>query len=136
MSVCYLLAPLNAQLGTILHTISHSFEMPTNILSHNSNGYLKTEIHANHEHKKNVINHDHNIIEVIDAIVAHSNENDNPTKKHQLEIKVKKHLSTNASKLPPNLTRKTQIKFYPVLKSLPTVHLEQEKHPPKDIQLA
>lgn len=130
MSICYLFAPLNTQLGSVIHTISHSLEMPSNILSHSSNEHLKTEIHTNHDHKRVVISHNHTIIEIIDSIVNESNEKDNSNKKHKSELKVKKHLSTNTSKLPLNITRKKLVKFYPISQIISPVHLYKQTQPP------
>ena len=73
MSCCYLLGPVQHHVTTILHEIAHGLEMPSSVLSHNSAGYDE-EVHQAHKHEIVTVDHDHELIDLVDTIFEASNE--------------------------------------------------------------
>lgn len=94
MSLCYLLNPLQNQINTILHGISHGLEAPSSLLSHKVGSKTSSEVHENHSHDDRNIEHEHPIVDLIDSIFEASNQNDDSDHSQLIEIKWDKHINT------------------------------------------
>ncbi len=95
VGLCYMLAPIQNQLLRGLHAVSHQFEMPSTILSHQSNGTITHSVHAQHNHEMGHSDHDHSFIDLIDTVFEASGA-DQSSDKNELKISsLKKHLITN-----------------------------------------
>lgn len=92
MGICYLMAPLHQQIGTVLHSVSHFFEMPGHIMSHDS--FLDHDSFKKHKHMEHEIggtDHDHGIIDFLDSIFKASNDEDDSQDALTTKIKIDKH---------------------------------------------
>lgn len=92
MGVCYLVAPLHQQIGTVLHSVSHFFEMPGHVMSHDSflaHDSFKEHPHIAHEKRAN--DHDHGVLDFLDSIFEASNDEDDSQDGLTPQIKIDKH---------------------------------------------
>lgn len=68
MSILYMLGPAHLEVNKLLHFIAHTIEMPDTILSHQKKSTaIKT--HQNNHHKDAIVQHDHEIIELVQKIL-------------------------------------------------------------------
>ncbi|WP_339704492.1 hypothetical protein [uncultured Kriegella sp.] len=92
MGICYLTTPLHQQIGTVLHSVSHFFEMPGHVMSHDSfvdHDSFKEHLHI--EHEIGVNDHEHGILDFFDSIFKASNDEDDSKDAFITKIKIDKH---------------------------------------------
>ena len=78
MGIFYLIGPLNKQVYHILHTVSHSFAPPTQIIGHSTHTTTQEKVHVFHDHKMQQAAHEHEVIGfVTDALEAFQNPDQN-----------------------------------------------------------
>jgi len=77
MSLLYVFAPVHVEINKLLHTISHSLEMPDYILTHQDASDIHTPIrtHESETHKNIIAHHDHKVIVLLDNILEGANQN-------------------------------------------------------------
>ncbi len=100
MSICYLVNPLQQQIGIVLHEISHGLELPNYVMSHKTKVNANSEIHLKHSHDMVTSDHEHNLIDFIDTLFQASDESNHSNDSLFIEIKWDKHISSYSLKLP------------------------------------
>lgn len=95
MSLIYVFGPAHVEVNKLLHVLSHSLEIPDNILSHKNNTktFLEINIHKSEHHKNKTKQHKHEVITFLDKILEGSDQNNIPSKVPVVTRKIDKHLS-------------------------------------------
>ncbi len=106
--ICYLLSPLQNQIVRVLHSISHSIEMPQALLS---NDHDSTGIHNQHNHSTTLFEHNHKLINLVNSVFEASNDHKDHEETILNKVKVKKHINSSSIQLPLNY-KYTIIKEY------------------------
>jgi len=130
MGICYLMNPLQQQIKTIFHTISHAIEVPNSVMGHNSNSE-NDEIHGHHAHQTDAIQHDHSLIDLIDSVLSASNENKDSEDSILIEIKIDKHITTYQFALFENLALEKLSNFWAPKEKQKRGYFQNEKEPPQ-----
>lgn len=130
IGICYLMNPLQKQIKTIFHTISHAIEMPGSVMSHNSHA-INSEIDVHSDHETVVLKHDHKYIDLIDAVLFASNENNDNEDSILIEIKLDKHITAYQFQLFENLKIAELHHFWMLKAKLKNGYLKKLKEPPK-----
>ncbi len=71
ISMCYVLSPIQKQVSTLMHFVSHQLEMPHYVLNHENESEKK-----NHKHKINIVEHEHSFIDIVTTFLKHSCDGD------------------------------------------------------------
>jgi len=119
MSICYLINPLQNQIIEVLHSLSHSLEIPSSIFTHENKSITAFESHESHSHDNRVSEHEHELIDLVDLILDGSSEDKDSEDAPLKEFKVKKHLVAYSLKLPFKFfvnSSKTTFFYHPKLK--------------------
>lgn len=130
MSICYLMNPLQQQIKSAFHAISHAIEVPTSVMGHNSNSEID-EIHGNHKHQKNANHHDHSLIDLIDSVLTASKESNDSEDSMIVVVKIDKHINTYQYRLFENSTLEELNIFWALKEKQKRGHLEKQKKPPQ-----
>ena len=94
MSFLYLLGPAHLEIKKFMHAVVHIFEMPNNLLSHQKRSN-DIEIHQIKEHQKEVINHNHVVIDLVDKILEVADNSSELPDTIVLTHKIDKHNSND-----------------------------------------
>jgi len=124
---------LQHQVVDVLHSISHSFEMPSSLLSHNNDSYTIIKPHHNHHHDNRLKKHDHKLIDLVGSIIETSNQNHNSEDLPLQKLKVKKLLVLFNYKLPKKFTKKSAFIFDEPIAILQQGHSKRIEDPPIQI---
>jgi len=123
MGTCYLLNPLQQQINTVFHKISHGLEIPNFVIPHSmDSGYH--EVHRDLQHISEEAFHEHEFLDLVNSFFEASNEENHSRDSFLFTIKLDKHLIPNwyiKSKIIVveidnnyNMTRKNTLKgFFP-----------------------
>lgn len=130
MSICYLVNPLQPQIKTIFHTVSHAIEVPNFVMSHNSNS-LNNEFHGHQEHRTHTMQHDHSIMDLIDSVFTAFNENNDSEDSILFKIKMDKHITTYEFELIEGLKIKVLPNFWALEKKQKSGFFQNIKKPPQ-----
>lgn len=132
MSICYLMNPLQQQINTVLHNISHGLELPNSVLSHKANSTTEAqEIHVAHEHDRTAAEHEHLLIDFIASIFEASNQENDSDNSQLVEVKWDKHISVYQFKLPDSFVFNMNTCFYSLEKRLKKGYSKKRKEPPQ-----
>lgn len=131
MSICYLMTPLQNQITSVLHELSHGLEMPNSVLSHKANEHSFIEIHNPHEHKTQNSSHEHPLIDLVDLVFDSSKENHKSDKKSLSKVELKKHITFDEVILPIKFQNKTNKLFFAYDTALLVGFSEELDAPPK-----
>lgn len=101
MSICYLAHPLQLQINTLLHELSHGLELPNHVLSHENTTDLTYAVDSHHSHGKRITDHTHHLIDFLDILFQASNDDKNPKDAMFSKLKLDKHLTYYELLLPP-----------------------------------
>ena len=131
MSICYLMTPLQNQITSVLHELSHSLEMPNSVLSHKSNEHSFIKIHEPHEHETQNSSHEHPLIDLVDFVFDSSKENHKSDKKSLSKEELKKHITLNKVILPIKFKNNSNKLFFVHEAELRVGFSEELDAPPK-----
>ncbi len=130
MSICYLMSPLQHQVGTVLHEFIHSFEMPSAILGHKVSSHNLIELHQQHEHTNLDNTHEHPFIDLVETVLEASNENKDSDK---IPLsKIKKHLTSDEMNLPKKFKKEVAFTCIKLKVKLHSGHFNLVEVPPKN----
>ena len=101
MSICYLMNPLQQQINTVLHELSHGLELPNYVMTHEIDSKDAFETHVDDSHYDNAFTHKHTLVDFINTIFQASNDNNNSNDSQHTEITWDKHITSNRLELPP-----------------------------------
>lgn len=90
ISVIYLVLPIHNEVKSLLHSISHSLEMPNVVMSHN---YQKHQV-IDYEKSERTA-HKHKLIDLLDYVFGADSSEKDSNKPYNLEHKVDKHFSSS-----------------------------------------
>ena len=93
MGICYLMNPMQHQINTVMHSIVHKLTPPASILSHHS-AHGQFEEHQSPDHYAPNLDHDHQIIDLVNTIFEASNEEENSNDPNYIDTKWDKHISS------------------------------------------
>ena len=94
--------PLHKEVKYVLHSISHTLEMPTNLISHNQNENL------NYKFKTSTTRyHEHNILDLFDSLSEASNNTKNPNLPNMVDIKIDKHFHSSKYRVQKSVAKKS-----------------------------
>ena len=133
MSFLYILGPAHLEIKKFMHTIVHTFEMPNNLLSHQKRT-ADIQIHQQNEHKKEVIDHNHDIIDLVDKILKEVDKENTPKEGIVKSKKIDKHKRTyekDAQKKSNLVSFKSKCCFYQSKNKTCKGYLIGLKKPPK-----
>lgn len=131
MSICYLLNPLQHQINTVLHELSHGLEMPSSLLSHETPLDTSSKVHESHDHSEHVDEHEHLIVGFLNTIFEASNQDDASGNSQLVEIKWDKHITSYQFTLTPNFKNKIEKHFFPSKEKLKLGHSKKLEEPPQ-----
>lgn len=135
IGICYLANPLQNQISTVFHEISHVLEVPENLLSHPIASNHGNDTHHYDEHYKLVEDHQHKLIDLIDSIL-NASDNDEPSKESLLtDIKFDKHITTRNYTIKKVLPTSVQANHGTPKNKIHTGHLEVLEKPPRNFLL-
>ena len=130
IGICYLMNPLQPQIKSIFHTISHAIEVPNSVIGHDSNSENE-EVHGHFEHEIADLQHDHTLIDLLDTVLTASNETKDADDSLIIEIKIDKHITTCKYQLFANPTVVESNKFWLPKEKLKSGYLQNQKEPPR-----
>ena len=130
IGICYLMNPLQPQIKSIFHTISHAIEMPNSVIGHDSNSE-NDEIHGHFEHEIADLQHDHTLIDLLDTVLTASNETKDADDSIPIEIKIDKHITTCKYQLFDIPAVVESNKFWSPKEELKRGHLKNQEEPPR-----
>ena len=135
IGICYLANPLQNQISTVFHEISHVLEIPDNLLSHETTLNHGTISHYYHEHNNLDDNHRHTIIDFLDAIFDASGNNEPSEESLPIDIKFDKHITTRNYTIKIILPASKQVKYGIPENKINTGHLIVLEKPPRNFLL-
>lgn len=91
IGICYLMNPLQNEINYALHTLSHTFEAPNSLLSHDFSNE-KSKEHQIHQHNRSVILHNHEIIDFINNALQSDENHEHSNDNQSIVVKIDKHL--------------------------------------------
>ena len=127
MGICYLINPLQQQIKTVFHSVSHVIETPNYVMSHQSSSdYL--ESHGHYEHPADVRHHDHSLVAFIDAIFEAVKD-----KEHSEDswLTIDKHIRKYQSELHVEFRFEKNQSFWITEKKFKNGYFENPKEPPQ-----
>ena len=92
IALCYILNPLHQKISTVFHEVSHILEMPDSVIGHDSSIH-ENNTHYTHHHT-DIDRHEHNFINIIDAIFDASGTNESTEDSLLADFKFDKHITT------------------------------------------
>lgn len=133
MSICYLINPLQVQVYTILHEISHGIELPSYVMTHETNSKGIIETHMDHSHDMEAIDHEHNLIDFVNTIFQESNESNDSNDSQLTDTKWDKHITSYGLKLPPYFEIRIADNFYMSKQFLQQGQFKRLGRPPQNL---
>lgn len=130
IGICYLMNPLQQQIKTIFHTISHAIEVPNSVMGHNSNS-VNDQLHGHYDHQIDEKQHDHSLIDIIDSVLTASNESNDSEESILIESKIDKHITTYQFELFESLTLNQLHNFWALKEKQKSGYFEHLKEPPQ-----
>ena len=71
IALCYMLQPLHGPIKLAMHSFSHFVEKPAHLITHNEASTAGTlNYHEYHEHQYYQVNHQHGLIDFLDALLS------------------------------------------------------------------
>lgn len=131
IGICYLLNPLQKQISFVFHEISHAFEMPDYIMSHNSNSSYEHKVSEHLDSRIGDVNHDHEIVDFIDSAFAASNNHDGSEDSLLNEVKIDKHITSYQFQLQKHIDINISLKIWSPSEDSELVYLRQLEEPPQ-----
>ncbi|MUH36576.1 hypothetical protein D9O36_12050 [Zobellia amurskyensis] len=92
IALCYVINPLHQKISTVFHEVSHVLEMPDSVIGHDYSIH-ENNTHYTHHHT-DVDRHEHNFINIIDAIFDASGTNKSQEGSRLADFKFDKHITT------------------------------------------
>lgn len=130
VGICYLLNPLQNQIISVLHSISHGIEMPQNLLSHSDQNDELNILHYDHNHDNRLSQHNHQFLDLVDSVFEASHE-DGDSKKNQIsKVKVQKHLTSSNIELPLKYNNKLTKEYFSLSSQLKEGYPKKLEFPP------
>ena len=130
IGICYLLNPLQQQMNTLLHAVSHGLTSPNYVMAHDLDSETNKS-HGHYDHPADVVQHSHSLIDVIDAIFTASNESGKSEDSALIEIKIDKHITSYPLQLHKDQYLKPTFNFWMLISKSLEGHLEKLKKPPQ-----
>ncbi len=98
MSLCYVLSPLNDQIGNIMHSLSHELQAPNFLISHASpHNDHSLKVHQDHTNATNETDHEHALIEFVQNLLESTNQHEQFPEERGLSVtKIDKHLNNTS----------------------------------------
>jgi len=136
MGICYLANPLHQQIGSVFHEISHVLESPEAIAAHANGGHHDYEVHGHDNHKATEhgmasTDHQHDLLDLIDAIFDASDEQNPEDQTALILIKCDKHISSQHYILQDILPLSTSHNPFLVEQKVKKGFLNLPKEPPQ-----
>ncbi len=131
MSICYLMNPLQQQINSLLHSLSHELEIPNYVLSHDSNANIVLTKHYHFENQDTASEHHHALIDFVDSIFEAYHENHNSDNSQLTDAKWDKHITTNGLELPKKIKSNWDIGFNYAKKNQEDGHFTKLVEPPQ-----
>lgn len=131
IGVCYLTNPLHQQINTVLHTLSHSLEIPDYIISHDSVVGLEYTNHGHNEHVIDKTQHDHAVLDFINIVFKTSKEKDGSDETLLSETKLDKHICTYQFQLMNCVEIKIPQSFFSTKNKSLKGYFKNPEEPPK-----
>jgi len=94
IGICYLANPMQQQIGSVFHELSHFFETPNNVIGHQSSADSSEAKHHYHEHIHSSDEHEHEFIDLLAMIFDNSTE-DGEEESVLAKVKFDKHIKTD-----------------------------------------
>jgi len=91
MSLLYVLSPMRVEVSKLLHSIVHALEMPDVILTHSQKTDTKP-IHKSILHKNSIDEHNHEIIDFVDSVLAGATPENESSDLYITSHKIDKHI--------------------------------------------
>ncbi len=130
VGICYLINPLQNQITSVLHSISHGIEMPQTLLSHDENNDQLNNLHKHHNHDNSKSEHDHQFIDLVDSVFEASNEEGNSEEIPVNKVKVKKHITSVSINLPLKYDFKVSKEYFTFVSRLKEGYPKKLEFPP------
>lgn len=129
VGICYLMNPLQQEIKSAFHTISHALEVPNSVIGHHSNSENDIN-HGHFEHETADIQHDHSFIDLLDSVFLASNESNDSD--DSILVKIDKHLTVYQFQLLDNLAIVESSNYWSIKEKLKSGYFKNQKEPPKD----
>lgn len=130
MGICYLASPLQQQITSVFHSVSHVLETPDYVMGHSSKAQNDT-LHTHNEHSSHVYQHNHSLIDFIDSIWEASDHSEHDENSILADIKVDKHLTTYQFEIVKTFITKTTHQFWGGREKQKKGYFENLKKPPQ-----
>ncbi|MFK7811728.1 MAG: hypothetical protein AB8B59_04485 [Maribacter sp.] len=131
IGICYLINPLQEQINSVLHEISHGFDSPAHIISHKSDSNFSHKSNTHFDKTSFETSHKHSIVDVIGAIFKALNENNSSEDSLIKKNKIDKHLVTYRLQFQKPLKIKISSNFRIPQKKIMLEYFEKMKRPPQ-----
>lgn len=130
IGVFYLANPLQEQIGTVFHEVSHFFEVPDNVIGHEMPANPVETAHHYHEHIYIDDEHEHEIIDFLTSIFDASDE-DEAEESLLTKIKFDKHISNDGYPEEKIYPTDKKVSFFSIEYGIPKTYSGVLKEPPK-----
>lgn len=131
MTICYALNLFQHQINPILHTLTHSFEAPVGLISHETISNNDYEIHGHYDHKIANTTHEHKILNFIDSLFNKNDKEDHREDSILVESKVDKHLTKEHYKKQPFCEYQNLQNYCEIVKKSNKGYPHRNEQPPK-----
>lgn len=135
MGICYLANPMHEQISGVFHEISHVLESPEAILSHVQQSEHGHGAHEDGEHRLASDDHQHDLLDFLDAIFSASDKQHPEDDVALILIKCDKHISSQHIILPKIFPLVTSHNSLMVAQKVKKGFLNLPKEPPQTVSL-
>lgn len=134
IGVCYLANPLQSQVGSIFHEISHIFEAPDTPIGHSTASDKQNVVHHYQEHTHSDNQHEHTLIDMLNSIF---NATDDGSQEESVlvEVKFDKHISTDQYLIHKIYSKEKSFNFISKENNLIKGHFSILEEPPQSLYL-
>ena len=134
IGVCYLANPMQSQISSIFHEISHILEAPDTVIGHSAVGDKQHDAHHYHEHTHGDEQHEHTFIDLLDSIFNASDDG-NQEESVLVDVKFDKHISTDECPVYKIYPLEENLNFVSNENSLINGHSRVLEEPPQSFSL-
>ena len=130
ISIIYMLIPIQKELKSALHGISHFLQMPDHLISHNQNENLNYEVKV-----LTILYHEHKILDLLDAFTDKNNSANDSNKPNLVDSKIDKHFHSSKYKVIKLVTTKSSSVLDNYHEKVKDLFYKKIKRPPKKLKI-
>lgn len=136
ISICYLANPLQSQVSILFHEISHLLEAPNVVVGHSTVSDHGHDTHQYQEHTFVDDNHEHMLIDFLNAIFNASNDGEgSPENSILTNIKIDKHITSDEYLVKKTYLIEKDVDFISAENDVTKGHPRVLKEPPQSFSL-